>query len=375
MALNHACNCCDQPPCAAPQLEFISVEASCEVCGFGLPDHVDLEPGEECLRFMTRQDTYAEDISYSGESEEGAGDTLVYENHKSQTDIREKLIDEEGDCVDRYVSGSYTFTESSIFTPPGEEAEPTGDTSFTESASAGSDGIFTGTYTSTDNIDPENNDTGPSTGIGPNDEHSPDEIWDYTSPGSYSKSFITNPGIPAAETTYTLTLVFSDPVAVCEPELPEWPAWEGESEDALLPGQGHETSASRESSGPCGLTLALRSIRWRLKHQPSGTCYLKVWIRKTFTPDDGPPTVTDLSPYVWTGTGNPCLADPALAVTHEDNLIIGDDAEETPPAANGVMSIEIVKFSCVEGYEPNIDDEENPQPNGFPDPLWEAAPP
>lgn len=37
--------------------------------------------------------------------------------------------------------------------------------------------------------------------------------------------------------------------------------------------------------------------------------------------------------------------------------------------------LRIKKYACIPGYEPDISDEDNPQPNGFPDPSWEAAPP
>ena len=109
-------------------------------------------------------------------------------------------------------------------------------------------------------------------------------------------------------------------------------------------------------------------LRWRVQpHAPSGTCYLKVWLQKRLVDD-----VSPLGPYEWIGTGNPCLAEPLLAYNATGNLITPEWAYD---AATEYHSVEIVKWSCLPGYEPDITDPENPQPNGFPDPTWEPAAP
>ena len=120
-------------------------------------------------------------------------------------------------------------------------------------------------------------------------------------------------------------------------------------------------------------SYSIRKFKWRLKHAPSGTCYLKVWLRKKFEPEGGgDPTYTPLSPYTWEGAGNPCLKDSTKPVDDDANNITSDETEVSVPAENGRTSIEILKYSCVEGYEPDITDEENHQPSGFPDPAWTA---
>jgi hypothetical protein len=132
--------------------------------------------------------------------------------------------------------------------------------------------------------------------------------------------------------------------------LPAWPeSWNG--------GSAFRNLSPDESS------YSIRRMKWRMKHQPSGTCYLKVWLQKKFVPESGSTVITPLTPYEWTGTGNPCLPDPEKTYTHPDNAILGTETEEQEPATDGTVTIEIVKWSCVEGYEPG-----SGEPNGFPSP-------
>lgn len=131
---------------------------------------------------------------------------------------------------------------------------------------------------------------------------------------------------------------------------------------------GGSCSAMRDLS-PDESSYSVQRFKWRLVHPPSGTCYLKVWIRRKFQPEGGgTPTYTSLTPYIWTGTGNPCLSDPMDSYNSDANQITGTETQELEPTTDGVITIEIMKYSCVEDYEPDISDEENPEPNGFPDP-------
>jgi len=134
--------------------------------------------------------------------------------------------------------------------------------------------------------------------------------------------------------------------------------------------------------------IMLRRMRWKLRHRPSATCYLKVWLHKRFRPKvgsdgkQGPDTLTPLPTYEWTGTGTPCFSFPDKPFNHDDNVISGAEAIEDPPEQNGYTAIEVTKWSLLRGYTPG-----NPQPdgsrpspdkrpNGFPDPeFWEANPP
>ena len=100
-----------------------------------------------------------------------------------------------------------------------------------------------------------------------------------------------------------------------------------------------------------------------------------MWLRTRFVSEDeeAEDVLTPLTAYEWTGTGSPCLADPDLPPDHEDNEIIGSDNSLDEPEENGTLTVEIVKWSFVPGYEPDISDPENAQPNGFPDPNWAPA--
>jgi hypothetical protein len=135
-----------------------------------------------------------------------------------------------------------------------------------------------------------------------------------------------------------------------------------------------------------GRTAVLQKMRWWLRHSPPMTCYLKAWIStvETIHGVSGDPTI---STYEWVGSGTPCYAsdNPAtepypMASDHE--IVQAEKTEVAPPAfptdsdvGSNTIRVSILKWSFVRGYEPDISDPENPQPNGFPDPAWEPAAP
>ncbi len=175
-----------------------------------------------------------------------------------------------------------------------------------------------------------------------------------------------------------------DPCTNCDfPDYPEWTT-PGDEPAELTRGQGRDSTASRDFAEG-DVRKAETKVKWRVKHAPTGTCYLKVWMRKTTTlfgnPNATPPTEDDITvdddgdPYEWNGTGNPCIDTPDDGADSESNKIVGDENELDPPDENGFVTIEVLKYSCVKNYEPDVTDEENPQPNGFPDPAWEAEAP
>jgi hypothetical protein len=145
-------------------------------------------------------------------------------------------------------------------------------------------------------------------------------------------------------------------------------------------GQGTDCSAETELTFG---QLRKRKCKYRLKHSPTGTCYLKVWLRKTTTitadPDADPPveasTTHDDSTYEWNGTGNPCFSEHLKAYDAAENIIYSEVTEIPVPETKSEVVVSLLKYSCLEGYEPDISDPENKQPNGFPDPAWEAAAP
>jgi len=172
------------------------------------------------------------------------------------------------------------------------------------------------------------------------------------------------------------TITYSDEVTEsdCVLQFPEYPAFLSDSSAALLAGQSRSSSSYRSWTNG-GLTKTERKSKYRMRHLPTGTCYLKVWISTIFTPLNGTPEAPVITSYTWTGSGNPCLTVPNDPVNADSQKINGSTTEVLPPATNGTKEVTILKWSCVEGYEPDVSDPDNKQDNGFPDPTWEAAPP
>jgi len=116
---------------------------------------------------------------------------------------------------------------------------------------------------------------------------------------------------------------------------------------------------------------------WQVRVAPPMTCYLKVWVNQTFTPSGGgDPTVTEVI-NVWDplSTGEPCVFDETKSVSDAANIISGPTNAVAVPESTGAVSLTLIRWSFVRGYEPDISDPDNPQPNGFPDPTWEPSAP
>lgn len=178
----------------------------------------------------------------------------------------------------------------------------------------------------------------------------------------------------------------------CCPPLsyPSLPAW---SEDVLYPVNvisygviGAAVAANFANEDGCVLSGdPIGSLKgdWKLTLYPSITCYAKVWYRvwtTTFAEPSWDPPITDSTTsadydFTWTGTENPCIAHPLLSVEDFTNRIYGPTHTESVPSARTLVTVELLKYSFVDGYEPDISDPYNPQPNGYPNPAWEASPP
>lgn len=125
---------------------------------------------------------------------------------------------------------------------------------------------------------------------------------------------------------------------------------------------GTDCSALRNLS-PDESSYSIRRTKWRVAHSPTGTCYLKVWLRTRFVPEGGgTEIITPLTAYEWTATGNPCLPDLTKGPDHADNIIRSDETEEQEPAEDGTTYVEIVKWSCQPGYTPPDDGSANGLP-------------
>jgi hypothetical protein len=394
------CNCCEQPPCGVPVLEFRSVTiiGTLDECGYGYagddPDFIG-----KTFRVVTKTQTITSSYQqYAYEAdEEGEGGSWVlcasgtYTGTATTTDTASPT--EGGGCCYRTssigsASGTDTYHTGGCLPSPVAGSPESGSVSYSASGEESSDSCdpegdsSEGSSTTTFSFVYSDGEGGTETISGSDTADWADyfvgepDTWD----GATGTSSETNDNDDPesgdhSTTTTTVTHTYSDLIEMIFPEFPAYPAWEGESEDELLTGQGYEESSFNSTS-------SRTKIQWRLRHPPSGTCYLKAWVRKTFTPaptdppTDPPPepTVT-VETYEWNGTGNPCLTDPMKAGDHDDNRITGDENEVLPPEELGETLVELIKFSCVDGYDPDITDPDNPQPNGYPNPEWEAAPP
>lgn len=155
---------------------------------------------------------------------------------------------------------------------------------------------------------------------------------------------ITYSGLVSPETTADL---ISRTIAA----LPAWPeTWTG-------------GCSSFRNLSPDESSFSLTRTKWRVAHSPTGTCYLKVWLRTRFVPEGGgSEIITPLTAYEWTATGNPCIPDLTKGPDHADNIIRSDETEEQEPADDGTTYVEIVKWSCQSGYTPPDDGSANGLP-------------
>lgn len=193
------------------------------------------------------------------------------------------------------------------------------------------------------------------------------------------------PGVAGTQVLYSDTtvpapgeasFVYTD--GVVDDDFPAYPPWDDArpANFVFADGQGVLCWAEKTST-------TKQKFKFRIKHKPTETCYLKLWIRKTTTvtadPSATPPraastTHDDTEKYTWNGTGNPCLASPNKSPEHADNLVKSADFEIAVPDTEGATVVMAIrKWSCVSGYEPDPNDPT--KPNGFPCPDCEADPP
>jgi hypothetical protein len=173
-----------------------------------------------------------------------------------------------------------------------------------------------------------------------------------------------------------------------ECDLPAFPAYppfliyaSGLPDPELEPGQNRldyvdfYVSEAMEGSYEEGHSKQDGKLQYRFAHPPILTCYLKVWIEIRTIPEEGEESVEIPEPYEWIGSGSPCWENSALPADAPENVIYSTPVEVLAPAANGRIQVTQLKYTFLEDYEPDISDPLNPQPSGFPDPLWEPLPP
>jgi hypothetical protein len=421
---NNACDCCNAPPCEAPVLEYVSSEGSCDFeCAY--------YDWATAKNYSTKVVThgYGQKTTYVARRL-GAGETIPALIQPADPDDPESQDVElapalgEGDCVfEQTCSGAYTQTDDSIFTPWGDP--PPDCSAYSASINLATTNTWTGTGTydangllrqgdgcstvysgsgssSASTLDGSYSNTATVNADGSVDWSGGYGVFSCCTGSAYSSAPVATALLfycdcfnsyyyclnSETQTTYSPPVgeggtVFSNPVTDCEVELPDYPAWPDETATPHLPGQGSAATAFLIVTGGFGL-VEKRKINYRLKFIPPGTCYLKVWLRKTTTiaaepyaepPVEASTTHDDSETYEWLGTGNPCLTDATKSYSDNANRIESPPTEIPVPTIECEVSVSILKYSCVKDYEPDITDPDNEQPNGFPDPAWEAAPP
>lgn len=352
---NNACNCCQSPPCPTPWLEFVSRSATCTtpLCGAINPDdglRYMVKTTQNAGEFRVSVDTFTLDPTTgvcSSVTTCSGTRTSVYSMSFSTSD---GSYSEETTSVGTYaedcsVSWVYTYTGSSDSSSTNRTCTSTLSGSDTVGGNVGAQ--WNGSVT----------------------QHG--ETWEIYDPClspafAHLRSTYVSTTTHTPEPTTEHSVVYSSPFSPtpCELEFPEFPEFEAGS---FLPGQGFANSAFRSWSED-ELNKSEREIQWRLRHQPTGTCYLKVWLEITTAPTVGEPIKTT-EEYTWNGSGNPCVTDLSVGVNDESNNILGAPNTLTL-SENGTATVAILKYSCLPGYEPDISNSSNPQPNGFPSPSW-----
>lgn len=302
-----ACNCFSEPPCPAPVLECRSVSASRSKpapCGFYF----------DGAYFSTRTVTYSyhPPTTMTGCGFPGGDSGPYSQGCDSVVTTTKSLVD--GTCMTATV---YSGSQSKSRTCAGE----------TWTCSATQDAA-TGAWTNI--ITPAGGDATPGSGD-------------------------CNVGCGSGTTVYSGAVTpesTSELISRAIAALPQYPeSWTG-------------SCSSYRNLSPDETSVTIRRLKWRIAHSPTASCYLKVWLRRKFTPEgEGPAVYAPIESYEW--IGNPCIPDSTKPADHPENIIYGGESEEQEPSEDGSTSIEIQKYSCVRGYTPPDDG----SANGFPEPL------
>jgi hypothetical protein len=333
------CGCCAMPECPAPELvcEAITVEG----CGFALPViDEDTPPIEDrCTLYKTRTDSTNESASESLDTTVGLGSAATNTTSYTRIDttVTEYFMDEEGMCSLRRVSTSHDFSYSTrtVTTVSGVVWE---DQAGSETSSSSLTSDCTGSFSFTDNLDPENSSSGEYNSC-PVIGHSPGVGWSYSG-SSYTKTEpLTDP-----DGTRTLSVVYSDPVT---PEMLAGELATKTWEDDAEPGA---CAASRVTPPGCpDAVSSLTKARFRFQIPSSHTgSYFKIEADTVFYPDgwdeEGgtPPTIVSEHSVEWNGPGSGGDDDPSW---------LTDWIEIEAPESAGTIEVRNIAFTC---YRPTL---------------------
>jgi hypothetical protein len=210
----------------------------------------------------------------------------------------------------------------------------------------------------------------------------------FSSVSTTSVVYVPNPTFPENHPTNYLQTYSIPPEPTCD--FPEFPPYTGTitpDNNAWWNGKSRGRGGQVEAYYRIDINNypERRKAKYRIVHQEPSSCYLRVWFRKTTTTtvadeeNEGEEieTVTiddDLPPYVWNGGSGGCETDDTLVTGEEIDLEVPEPVEGADPADVKAV-VTVLKYSFLSDYEPDVSDPTNPQPNGWPDPSWQASPP
>lgn len=326
------CNCCDEPPCDAPSLEFrtrTATNSKPDPCGI---EDYNANGTYWLVQTYNRSYTFAQDGGGCHIDQTADSDQVTTYTFDSGT----------GNCTGPVATCSGTVFEIVCESDPG--------------CPGGGGGTLTRSYNSNCSTSDSGVHYCGGAGLGCSVTTSGSVVIDSDTTKHQDlvpSAFCTGSGVD----TWTLSDQWTEETTAelitrTDTDLgsASWSSWSGSG------------SAYRNLS-PDETSLTVRELEYRVLHVPTGTCYLKVWPRSRFTPEGGGSDVlTNLTPYEWIGSGNPCLSDSAVAYDHANNAITGASAPQDYPTSDGTTTVEIYKWSCVNGYIPPDDG----SANGFP---------
>lgn len=367
------CNCCSQPTCNSPTFVCDSVTKSVNKCGWTKSEDFfdpDSQPSPKkfFLRYIYR---------YYGAAHRYFQITPVYYTScVSSGDYTSTREIDPSDCSINCVgcTGSWTGTNDDNLVPH-QEGYGTATCTYT-TCDGGTSRFCAYNYSGPDGGECECHVEGGTCDVDTyvNQGGEGAEAY-YEFKRDVSCSF-TNPEgddlarnvheINRLENPYTTELL----IETAEENLPEYAGF-GEPHGT---GQGTTCSAFRNLSVDES-SFTIRRFKWKLRHFPTGSCYLKVWVRTRFRPEGtsgASDVLTDLTPYEWIGAptdGGLCFTDSTKPFNHADNAIESDvSAEVMEPETDGTVTVEVKKWSCLEGYEPDdpLDNGNRPSPDNNP---------
>lgn len=372
--INRACDCCTQPPGGAPGIEWDSVSASASVsppaCAFAsfdgdgrywltstlsasrtgsgsyhcetAPDEEGGWPGSSYTAIYNSSDTWTTKTTCNKETNVSSCEVLASSfsasTHKSLT-----IGDSDPEVNDTAASGSMGDCVSTDYWVHLSEEQ-------------GLDGMGSihvpglpewGTYFG--------NDFWPSGGTPWTVESATSRRAENVGGGSVSSIEGCDAG-GSANASYSKVWVET----LTDEWAPEDPLEKAMAALGGFDGDWNDTAGSYKDV--TGSAASVRKSRWRIVHPPTGTCFLRVWLRSVFNPKSGgAPVIGSVAPYTWSGSGRPCYASEDKPPTDPANLIKGSAIDLAIPGSEGTVTIEIVKWSYLPSYTPGEGD-----PNGFP---------